>query len=104
VAGALAEAGAAEKTAAILKPKDGWRDSLRFRLKRNPIPYLFVFTWFLPARMRFGRSRDRDYPRAGRTHARNPLPQLGFAAYITGETAIPAWPPAAHPLNKTRGK
>jgi hypothetical protein len=32
---------------------------------------------------------DRDGSFAGRTHAPNPLPRLGFAPYITCDAAIP---------------
>jgi hypothetical protein len=35
------------------------------------------------------RSRDRDGPLAGHTHAPNPLPRPGFAPYIALETVIP---------------
>ncbi len=64
MAGAAAEAGTAEKAAAIL---------------------------------RAGRaaSRDCDDPFAGPSHARNPLPQLGFAAYIAASLAIPRGPSVA---------
>jgi hypothetical protein len=50
MAGAVAQARAAEEAAAILKA-----------VRRGP-------------------SRDCDDPFAGPSHARNPLPQLGFAA------------------------
>jgi hypothetical protein len=66
MAGAIAEACPAEKTAAILKTVSA------------------------------DRSRDCDGSFAGHTHARNPLPQLRFAAYISKKYGDSTRPPIAH--------
>jgi hypothetical protein len=66
MAGAIAEACPPEKTAAILKTASA------------------------------DRSRDCDGSFAGHTHARNPLPQLRFAAYIFKKYGDSTRPPIAH--------
>jgi hypothetical protein len=47
-------------------------------------------------------SRGRDASLAGRTHARNPLPRLGFAAYIVAHILIPRGLLSRYPIKNKR--
>ena len=68
MAGAVAEAGASEEAAEILK---------------RGLPSITRLRWAL----------------AGRTHAPNPLPRLGFATYIAAHRTIPRGLPRRAAIN-----